>query len=708
MTKTSQYSRLSYRIAETVAVACYELRRAAVERIYHRALRPLRFRFAAWRLRKRMRHAALHPSPRRVSTNASSLTVILRLGHDRDRTIFCLDRLFALSERKVDLMILCEANAPDVSHAIASWPAEWRPCVTAIESYADALSKCGSDCVLLINDSVAIATDNLEQAYEQLDGANGAGAIVPRVHLPHGALFSAGGILIGGRAIRYESCSGGATPSVMFRRDVDYGGTELLLLSNQAFAAIAQELDSSTAAGETAGIELCRRLHEQGYRVSYEPSFTATFLGEQLPAERPKTSDIPARAILEARDRRAVRGRILLIEDRVPHDWLGAGFPRSRAMVDALLELGYFVTFYPTFDVPEWWGDVHKTLDPRVEVMLGAGLRGLRRFLRARAGYYDACIVTRPHNMRAVQQLLAQVRAEGDRMRLIYDAEALFSLRDVAERRIRGEVVPHDEEVEAVAEEVALTKGCDAVLAVSQNEAEHFEQQEFTSGARPVYVLSYPAEPNLTPAPFEERSGFLFVGALHHRHSPNADSLRWFVEDVLPLLRNELNGSVKLRVVGINITDWSLDGIEDVEYLGRRDDLPDLYNSARVFVAPTRYAAGVPLKVYGAAAAGVPVVATSLLGTQLGWSGGRELCVADTANEFARVCAELHSDKGLWSRIRERAFKQVCSECSRERFRETLEAALATQSPANRSTLRADMCHAAHARSCLAAAGHNT
>ena len=53
------------------------------------------------------------------------------------------------------------------------------------------------------------------------------------------------------------------------------------------------------------------------------------------------------------------------------------------------------------------------------------------------------------------------------------------------------------------------------------------------------------------------------------------------------------------------------------------DDLTPLYEDARVFVAPTRYSAGISLKVIEAAARGVPIVCTPLVSRQLGWSQER-------------------------------------------------------------------------------------
>jgi glycosyltransferase involved in cell wall biosynthesis len=107
-------------------------------------------------------------------------------------------------------------------------------------------------------------------------------------------------------------------------------------------------------------------------------------------------------------------------------------------------------------------------------------------------------------------------------------------------------------------------------------------------------------------------------------------------------------------------------------------DLAPVYGSARIFVAPTRFAAGVPLKILEAAAAGLPVVASHLLGRQLGWRDGHEILLADPADPagFARACRRLYQDAALWQRIRDNALARVARDCDRTRFREALERAL--------------------------------
>ena len=92
----------------------------------------------------------------------------------------------------------------------------------------------------------------------------------------------------------------------------------------------------------------------------------------------------------------------------------------------------------------------------------------------------------------------------------------------------------------------------------------------------------------------------------------------------------------------------------------------------RIFVAPTRFAAGIPLKLCEAAAQGIPIVATRLLAEQLGWTDGIELLAADSAQGFADQCKRLYRDGELWERLRVGTLERIKSDYSLRRFSENL------------------------------------
>ncbi len=98
-----------------------------------------------------------------------------------------------------------------------------------------------------------------------------------------------------------------------------------------------------------------------------------------------------------------------------------------------------------------------------------------------------------------------------------------------------------------------------------------------------------------------------------------------------------------------------------VSLRGPMADLTPLYNRHRIFVAPTRFAAGAPYKVLEAASFGLPVVATDLLAEELGWRDGESLACAPPgdAEAFAKAVLALHGDENLWNRLRVSALERL-------------------------------------------------
>jgi len=189
----------------------------------------------------------------------------------------------------------------------------------------------------------------------------------------------------------------------------------------------------------------------------------------------------------------------------------------------------------------------------------------------------------------------------------------------------------------------------------------------------PVYVLGHAVEPTPTPRAFAQRSDFLFVGGIHDDKSPNADSLRWFVTQIWPRILEKLGADLKLHVVGYNRAA-SVFALKDrsVHLVGRVDELEPWYVAARVVIAPTRIAAGIPLKAHSAASYGVPMVTTRLIAEQLGWESGVHLLAEDDADAYADACVRLYSDEVLWNAVRANALERVAVDCSTLRFDQTV------------------------------------
>jgi glycosyltransferase involved in cell wall biosynthesis len=168
-----------------------------------------------------------------------------------------------------------------------------------------------------------------------------------------------------------------------------------------------------------------------------------------------------------------------------------------------------------------------------------------------------------------------------------------------------------------------------------------------------------------------------FVGALDDDDSPNVDSLVWFVRTIMPLLDRMLGASYCLKVVGRDGSRLAKElANARVRFFGVVDDLSEFYSKSRIFVAPTRYAAGLPMKVHEAAAAGLPVVATSLLANQLTWRDGSELLAAFCVRLFLLV---LRSEDLV--DIAANALKRIREDCSPSTFSARIASVLAASLP---------------------------
>jgi hypothetical protein len=258
---------------------------------------------------------------------------------------------------------------------------------------------------------------------------------------------------------------------------------------------------------------------------------------------------------------------------------------------------------------------------------------------------------------------------------LVYDAEALFTDREVAKRTLRGDVVLEEERQQLICSEAQIARFASTIICVSLQDAKQFARW-FDKDIR---VLGHTIQSQPCTNSFEERRDILFVGAIHGDDSPNADSLIWFIDEVLPLLRREIASPFKFIIAGMNSSpavERRLGG--DVFATGRLGDLSPLYAGTRIFVAPTRFAAGIPHKVHEAAGSGLPCVVTPHLLDQLGWTSGKEVLVGEDARAFAQACARLYADKLAWTTIRDNAIEAVKRDCDPLKFIAALSSLHAT------------------------------
>ncbi|MGI4954865.1 MAG: rhamnan synthesis F family protein [Janthinobacterium lividum] len=542
--------------------------------------------------------------------------------------------------------------------------------------------------LLLLNNDAQLLPGSLASALHILESHDGIGAVGGRVILPDGTLQEAGSIIW-----RDGACSGyarGRKPTVsdvMFQRDVDYCSGAFLLTSAVAWREL-DGFDVSFAPAYYEETDYCVRLWESGRRVVYDPDAvivhyefgSATKEGEALKQQATNRAIFVAKhrdwlahqfpasarnAVLASRARSGAPN-VLVLEDRVPHPTLGSGYPRANRLTHDLVEAGANVTFFPMTRYHQDWHEVRRALDKRIEVMIDAEAGQLHDYLVARPNQFDTILVCRPHNMASFLDAIGPERDLLGGASVLYDAEALFVTRDLQRMEAEGRPATDAERRHMQATEVALTRMADAVFSVSEVERETLQRY----GAKDVHLLGHALDETPLPTGFAERDQIVFLGTIAADDLPNADAVRWFAAAVLPLLRTELGTpDLRLTVVGLNKakTVEALDG-KEVDLLGMVPELPAALRRARVMVVPSRFGAGIPMKAHQTAMMGIPLVTTSLIAGQLGWTNGQDLLVADDPKEFATACARLYRDAELWEQMRVNAMARAKEDCDPEVF----------------------------------------
>ncbi|GGA11208.1 hypothetical protein GCM10011408_35700 [Dyella caseinilytica] len=307
---------------------------------------------------------------------------------------------------------------------------------------------------------------------------------------------------------------------------------------------------------------------------------------------------------------------------------------------------------------------------------------GVMRWLRQHGKTLDAILLCR---LSVAAQYLAPSRHLAPKAMCIFDTVDLQFLREQRAAEISGSGHMRRQSAASRRQELALIRDSDLSLVVSSVERELLTKELPESR---VELLSTIHEIHGRGAPFFDRSGLLFIGGFGH--PPNEDAVRWFVAEILPLLRAR-DASLSLHVAG-DITQEAQRNLTQpgVEIHGRVDDLSSLMNHCKVSVAPLRFGAGVKGKVNMAMSYGLPVVATPIAAEGMHLVDGFDALIADTAADFAEAVWRAYRDEALWTQLSDRGQDNVrqhfSPDVARNTLRKILPASDATTSSAPRTT----------------------
>lgn len=152
---------------------------------------------------------------------------------------------------------------------------------------------------------------------------------------------------------------------------------------------------------------------------------------------------------------------------------------------------------------------------------------------------------------------------------------------------------------------------------------------------------------------------------------PNEQGAKWFIHEVWPLIKQKFS-QAQLRLVGRG-SDGYLETLgPDIVGLGWMKDPAEEIASWSAMIVPIKTGSGTRVKVAEGFARRCPVVATTIGAFGYEVKNGREILLADRAEDFASACISLLGNRAVGEGLADRAHQRFLERWTWESFEGTV------------------------------------
>ena len=205
-----------------------------------------------------------------------------------------------------------------------------------------------------------------------------------------------------------------------------------------------------------------------------------------------------------------------------------------------------------------------------------------------------------------------------------------------------------------------LLKTVDHVLAVTEIDRVGLEEaMQSLNGSRnghaaPITVVPIAVDTQQLQ-PIQRKRGsknIVTLGTLHY--PPNADGIRWFLNQVFPLIRQHVPEAT-LTIIGKNpprdFLETAAQNPEAIQITGYVPDLAPYLQESALMVVPVRAGGGMRVRILEAFSYAMPVVTTTIGLEGIQGVPEKDVLVADTTTDFANRVIQLLENPDLQQKL---------------------------------------------------------
>ncbi len=598
-------------------------------------------------------------------------SIIIPVFNKIDFTFQCLRSLFQeIDLTSTEVIVVNNASTDETSQVLAHFGDFIRVLNNQDnQGFVDACNQgaavAAGEYLLFLNNDTIVQAGWLGSLLETVRNDSSVGAVGSMFVYPDGRIQEAGGIIWkSGEAYHYGWGESPADRKYNFTREVDYCSAASLLVRKSLFDKLGG-FDRRYAPAYYEDVDLCFGIRSLGHKVIFQPlsrviHYEGVTAGRDTVANTKTYQPINRKKFVEKWSEtldkqlendsaspseaanRKPGPQIIVFDDRVPTPDRDAGSARIVNILKSLARIGRPV-FVPMKPLPEsekfLWREGIET----------ANVVDYVRLIKKRN--FRVAILSRPE---VATGLIRSIRRADRKIKIIFDMVDAHFVRLSREHEITGLQKFAIEARRSRDREFGLARASDQVWCAS--EADKKAVSTAVAEGRLVVIPTIHALQDRGKPP-EERAGLLFIGQFKHR--PNSDAVNYFMREIYPLIKQRLP-AVTFYVVGSSVPpEIEAYDSASVRVMGYVPDINPLLQSARVFVAPLRFGAGVNGKIGEALSYGVPVVTTSIGAEGVGLTSGGDAMIADDPAEFANSVFQVYRDMDLWHRLSQSGYKHI-------------------------------------------------